>query len=446
MINRRQFGIQTTAALMCAGLTGQSSAEAPASTNALSEGRGHTADNPVRLPYFFKHPTFEFVYLMSLGRAYQMAGNIGKVLYLGRQIEDGNFESAYTVFKQAGDEALAIADESAAGGHRESARQAYLWAQNFYDSSTYFIDGSLDAGRFYATWALTYDCWLKAAPLFDPPIESVSIPYEGTVLKGFFMRAAGSPGKRPLLILNNGSDGSLLDMWVQGGSAAVARGYNCLTFDGPGQGYALWKQKLHFRPDWEKVITPVVDYALSRKDVDSKRIALQGISQGGYWVPRALAFEKRIFAGIADPGVVDVSTSWLKNLPPPMIDLLKAGRKPEFDGYLAKSLNSSAKAYLQFRMRPYGFDSYYDVFRSTQEYHLRDVVEHIQAPMLITSPANEDFWPGQSRELFDHLKSPKLLVEFTTSDGADLHCEPKGVGLRDLRVFNWLDDQLARRG
>jgi dienelactone hydrolase len=81
-----------------------------------------------------------------------------------------------------------------------------------------------------------------------------------------------------------------------------------------------------FRPDWEKVITPVVDYALSRGDVDPKRIAIQGISQGGYWVPRAVAFEKRIAAAIADPGVIDVSTAWTATLPKPMLQLLQPGR------------------------------------------------------------------------------------------------------------------------
>ena len=58
--------------------------------------------------------------------------------------------------------------------------------------------------------------------------------------------------RRPLLILNNGSDGSLLDMWLWGGAAATSRGYDRLTFDGPSQGYALWKQKLYFRPDWNR--------------------------------------------------------------------------------------------------------------------------------------------------------------------------------------------------
>lgn len=377
--------------------------------------------------------------LISLGRAYHQGGNIGNVLYVIRQIEDGNFESAYRAVMAAGDEARATAEESARGGHIESARQAYLWAQNFYDSATYFADGSGDPSRITTAWQMLDDCWLKAIALFDPPIEQVSIPYNGTALRGFYFRGKSPAEKRPLLILVNGSDGSLLDMWMQGAAGAVARGYDCLTFDGPGQGYALWKQGLTFRPDWEHVVTPVVDFVLSREGVDPRRIAIQGISQGGYWVPRAVAFEKRIAAAIADPGVVDVSTSWTATLPPPMLEFLKAGRKDEFDGYMAQMLDPTTKAALVFRMRPYGVSSYYDAFRASMDYNLMDVVGRIECPMLITEPANEAFWPGQSRRLYDLLTCPKTLVPFSVSDGADLHCEPKGYGLRDLRVFNWLD-------
>jgi hypothetical protein len=57
---------------------------------------------------------------------------------------------------------------------------------------------------------------LKSLPFFDPPIEPVSIPYEGTTLHGFYMRGKSKAKRRPLLILSNGSDGSLLDMWLWG--------------------------------------------------------------------------------------------------------------------------------------------------------------------------------------------------------------------------------------
>jgi len=437
---RRNFNLGLAAAGLAAGVkTGNGTAQGntpPANSLATTPSAAHQAT------YFFKNSAFEYVALTSLGRAFHQAGNVGKVLYLIKQIEDGNFESAYQAFIAAGHEARAMAEDSANGRHVESARQAYLWAQNFYDSATYFADGTGDHARITTAWQLMDDCWLKSMALFDPPIEQVSIPYEGTALRGFYFRARVAKGRRPLLILVNGSDGSALDMWTMGAAGAAARGYDCLTFDGPGQGYALWKQGLHFRPDWERVVTPVVDFAVARAEVNPKRIAIQGISQGGYWVPRAVAFEKRIAAAIADPGVVDVSTSWTATLPPPMLELLKAGRKEEFDGYMAKTLDPATKNSLVFRMRPYGVTSYYEAFKATMAYTLTDVVGRIQCPMLITEPVNEAFWPGQSKRLYDALTGPKTLVPFTAADGADLHCEPKGYGLRDLRVFNWLDRTL----
>jgi len=93
-------------------------------------------------------------------------------------------------------------------------------------------------------------------------------------------------------------------------------------------------------------------------------------------------------------------------------------------------------------MRPYGFTSYYDTFKAVQEYNLSKVAGQIRCPVLITNPVNESFWPGQSQQLYDLLSSPKVLLHFSESDGADLHCEPKGTGYRELRVFDWLDDTL----
>ncbi|MBN9022915.1 MAG: hypothetical protein J0H08_12655 [Rhizobiales bacterium] len=101
------------------------------------------------------------------------------------------------------------------------------------------------------------------------------------------------------------------------------------------------------------------------------------------------------------------------------------------------------KAGLAFRMRPYGLDSAYDVFKAVAAYDLTDVAARITCPMLVTDPDNESFWPGQAQQLYDLLKSPKTLVRFTVEEGADLHCEPKALGLRELRIFDWLDETMA---
>lgn len=395
-------------------------------------------------PYFFRSSTLEFNFLIALGGAYYQGVNPGKLLWLTRQIKDGDDESAWQALKAAGDEAMAIGDGSAARGHRESARQAYGWAQSYYDVMAYVVDGSADPSRAPATYDLFNDAWLKGVAQADPAPAQVAIPYEGTALRGFHFRAAGAAGKRPLLIFNNGSDGSLAASMIFGGYGALARGYDVLTFDGPGQGYALWKQGLYFRPDWENVITPVVDFALTLDGVDPKRLALLGLSQGGYWAPRALAFEKRIAAGVVDPGVVDVSTSWLGRFPPEALALLKSGPKEAFDAMMAEGMPAAFRSALAFRMRPYGMTSYYDVFTAVQAYRLGDLVGRISCPMLVTDPDNEAFWPGQSQQLLDGLTGPKTLARFTVEEGADLHCEPKAPGLRDLRVFDWLDETLGR--
>jgi dienelactone hydrolase len=134
------------------------------------------------------------------------------------------------------------------------------------------------------------------------------IPYERTTLPGYWMSPDSTSRPRPVLLMNNGSDGPISDMYVFGGAGAITRGYGVLAYDGPGQGAALYRQGLSLRPDWERVVTPVVDYALSRADVDPERIAIYGASMGGYVVARAAAFEQRIAAAIADPDVWDVAT------------------------------------------------------------------------------------------------------------------------------------------
>lgn len=444
-VTRKEFTLGLTAVLGAAGASPVRAADTGGQGGGDDDGSDPTSPRGAgQSNYFFNNSTMEFTFLNAIGRVYSQAADVGKLLYLSRQIKDGDFASAFAAFRAAGDEAAAIAAAASAKGHRESARQAWLWAQNHYDAALYFGDGAGKPDQMLPTWELLYDGWLKAIACFDPPGEAVDIPYEGTVLKGFYFRGAGASGRRPLLIMNNGSDGSLLDMWHFGGMGGLARGYDMLTFDGPGQGHALWKQKLYFRPDWEKVITPVVDFALSRDTVDPKRIALWGISQGGYWVPRAVAFEHRIAAAVADPGVVDVSSSWTASLPKQLVDLLDAGKKDIFDGAMSQGMPPALKAGLAFRMRPFGTSSYYDAFKATMEYRLTDeIVGAIACPMMVTAPEGEAFWPGQSQKLYDMLKGKKALQLFTVGEGADLHCEPKAAGLRGLRVFDWLDETFA---
>lgn len=251
---------------------------------------------------FFKDETFDFLFRIVLGSTAHNCADPGEVFACHARIKDGKPDSWFDEWVATASRVEAIASEAQAAGHAVSAWCAYLRAATYYDVATYMSDQSKDPSTFLPTWEKHRTCWDQAIGLWQTPVEAIEIPYEGVALPGYFFRPDTTDEPKPLLIFNNGSDGAMTAAWAEGAAAAMARGYNVLTFDGPGQQAALFRQGLYFRPDWEHVITPVVDFAVSRSDVDDQRIALLGVSQAGYWVPRALAFEKRIAAGVADPG------------------------------------------------------------------------------------------------------------------------------------------------
>jgi hypothetical protein len=208
----------------------------------------------------------------------------------------------------------------------------------------------------------------------------------------------------------------------------------------------LFERGVPFRYDWEHVITPVVDYLLTRADVDADRIALYGISQAGYWVPRALAFEHRIAAAIADPGVFDAFEPWRKALPPALLDCFDRGDRDGFDRSMDEGMQyapASVRQNWAWRAKPYGLSSAYDVCVEAQRYNLSTVVDRIRTPLLITNPEGEQFWQGQSERLYAALSGAKDLVAFSAREGADGHCEPMARTLLEQRMFDWLDDQLS---
>ena len=174
---------------------------------------------------------------------------------------------------------------------------------------------------------------------------------------------------------------------------------------------------------------------------------LYGASQAGYWVPRAAAFEHRLAALIADPGVVDVSTSWKDHIPTELVALLDADDESGFNAAMQAASQEMSPAMQQefaWRAKPYGDQpSAYATFKTTEQYRLGDLVEQINAPIMITDPEGEQFWPGQSQQLHDTVRGPNLLATFTKAEGAGLHCQPMGRSLLEQRMYDWLDEFLA---
>ncbi|GAA2654891.1 hypothetical protein GCM10010425_81830 [Streptomyces spororaveus] len=230
---------------------------------------------------------------------------------------EGDYDSWYVEWTATADRVSGEAQKALADGHRVSARDGFLRASNYYRSAEFFLHGHPCDPRHDHAYDRSVACFKAAAALFTPVIEPAEIPYEDTTLPGYFYRVDDSGTPRPTLIMHNGFDGTAEELHFFGAIAGVERGYNVLAFDGPGMPGPRHHQGLVFRPDWENVITPVVDFAETLPGVDVRRIALLGVSTGGILAPRAAAFEHRLAALIAVDGLYDLGQIAVRNVPGP---------------------------------------------------------------------------------------------------------------------------------
>ena len=249
--------------------------------------------------------SFAFQFVRNIAFMYYCGSDLGEMIATSDKIKAGDFESWFTEWDKLGRRILDRADASLAKGHNESARTSYLRASTYFRMAEFYLHGKPDDPRIISEATDSQRAYAKAAKLTGPTWEPIEIPYEGTTLPGYFYKVDDSGKQRPTLIFHGGYDSSLEELYYFAAAAAVKRGYNCLTWDGPGQGLPLREQKLTFRYDWEKVVTPTVDYALTRSDVDRDNLALMGMSLGGYFAARAAAFEHRFRAVIFYDAVYD---------------------------------------------------------------------------------------------------------------------------------------------
>ena len=276
--------------------------------------------------------------------------------------------------------------------------------------------------------------------------KDADFDYEARIVLGAAASGLGDVGL-VLATLDRITDGdpqSWFDAWTATAAELAARGD--AAFDGPGQQSMLFERGVPFRPDWEAVLTPVVDALTARPDVDASALTGYGISQGGYWIARAVAFEPRLVAAVADPGVVDVSAGWTAHLPPALLALLDSGQQDAFNAAMAKaqaSADPKAARTMAFRSKPYGMTDPFDLFTEVRRYQVRDVAGQITTPLLILDPDDEQFFPGQPRELYDLLPGEKEIIGFTQAQGANFHCQPTGRQLTHTRMLDWLADHLS---
>lgn len=387
-------------------------------------------------------PILDQTLLFYLAMTYSSQADIGECLETASRVKRGDPDSWAKEWTVTADrlDALAVAAEK--NGHTITAGELFMRSATYYSAALHRHNDP-EAPLVVENTRAASNSFRKALKLLRLPVEPVQIPYESTTLPGYFFRSPLAKNPAPVLIVHQGRDGwAIHDKYIA--DAAIKRGYHCLLVDGPGQGETLRLQKLPFRPDWENVITPVIDYLCARKDVDRKRIGLMGLSMGGGLAPRAAAFEKRLKVCIADPGVLswpDIVYGFFGAIDSSLTTLWRSNPE-EFNARIAAISEQIPIVDWGIRdmMWKHGSKSPAELMVQFQDYTNRDIVAKITCKMLVLDGAADDF--SQGKALYDVLTCPKDYLMFGADDPGLQHCQVGAQAWSTECVFDWLDKNL----
>jgi pimeloyl-ACP methyl ester carboxylesterase len=392
--------------------------------------------------FVFSDPQFSFQALRTAGYTASGGADLGECLATCSRIDEGDVESWYSGWLATAAGAESLAAGYIAAGSPVNARECCFRASGYYRAAEFFLHVDPSDPRITATWRKSVETFLDAAALSDLPIIPVEIPAGDWYVPGYLCLADTSGDVRPMILVHSGFDGTKEELYFELGRYAVERGFDCLLFEGPGQGQVVREQGVRFRPDWEAAVTPVVDFVLDLPYADPGRIALVGYSMGGYLAPRAVAFEHRIAACVADGGIYSMYQSALAHNPPgtdAMLDDPDASE--EYDRAIAGMMDDDlfVRWYYGNGMWTFGADTPSDFLRMMREYTLEGVVDRIDCPMLVLDSENDGMVSGQARVLFDSLDCPKEYFLFTETTGADQHCQMGAASVSAEKILCWLE-------
>ncbi len=251
----------------------------------------------------------------------------------------------------------------------------------------------------------------QSLPHLDPPAERFEIPFEGRFIPGNLRRARGKR-RPPLVLIVPGLDSSKEELFAIE-EEVLRRGMATLTIDGPGQS----ENSVHFaiRPNWETVITPLLDDLAGRGlDVDLSRIGLIGISMGAIYGPRAAAHEPRLSALVALAGPYNLGDCWEALNP-----LTRAGYV-----FYTKSVDES-----EAKARAYTLN-------------LEGVLRRVRQPMLVIHGAKDRLFPPAQAERIAREAPNATLMMYP--DGNHV-CNNIAYKYRPL-MADWLAEQLRSGG
>ncbi len=307
------------------------------------------------------------------------------------------------IHDQLGDDAFAAGNRLSAGEHWTRAGVCYHFAKFV------FVE---DVVQMKVAHLKAVACRTKALPHIRPAGERVEIPFEGTHFRGILRKPVGAMangGKPPIVIMCMGLD-SAKEETAAYEEPFLARGMAILAFDGPGQGESEYE--LAIRGDYEVAVRAVVDWVEKRSDVDAQRIGLWGVSLGGYYAPRAAAFEKRLRACISLSGPFDWSDNW-----------------PQLNELTRETFRVRARQKTQDDARQYG-----------AALTLKGVAHNITCPLFIVAGKQDRIVPWQDGEKL--AKAACGPVEFVLLDDGNHVANNRGYRWR-AQSADWMTRQLG---
>jgi 2,6-dihydroxypseudooxynicotine hydrolase len=307
----------------------------------------------------------------------------------------------------------ALGDDVFAQGNKLSASEHWTRAAVCYHFAKFvFVE---DVVQMKTAHLKAVNCRNKALPYLQPAGERVAIPFEGTHFRGILRKPenlTGSGGKPPLVIMCMGLDSAKeeTDAYEQ---PFLARGMAILAFDGPGQGESEYE--LGIRGDYEVAVRAVVDWVEKRSDVDTRRVGLWGVSLGGYYAPRAAAFEKRIRACISLSGPFDWAANW-------------------------GMLNELTRETFRVRARQKTQD---DALRFASTLTLKNCAQQITCPLFIVAGKLDRIVPWSDGErLANAARANNAPVEFVLLDDGNHVANNRGYRWR-TQSADWMARQLG---
>jgi alpha-beta hydrolase superfamily lysophospholipase len=318
--------------------------------------------------------------------------------------------------ERAGDLAASEKRDATAGNY-------YLRAGNYYYTGERMVPPGEKKTGIYKK---SLRCFHEGLRRRYPNIEFVDVPYEGTALPAYFMKSPVAKGPAPTVVLFDGLDNCKEMSVIFAGIELAFRGFHTLAIDGPGQGEALRLRNLPSRYDYEVPGKAAFDYVAGRSDVDPRRVAIMAYSAGGYYAPRAAAFEKRYKALVAWGAHYDYHAAW----------------QVRWEG-IKKNARGSATSHFQL---PWvlGTPDMETAMEKMKKFTLDGVADKIECPILICHGGSDLLTPPSiAQQLYDNVGSrDKTLKIFTAEEGGDHHVQVDNRQVGIDYIADWLASRL----